>query len=146
MDFCDNAAFCQMLMQTVNDPGQLLPRLNARMVSLSCDGRAEGELTPGKENQNPWGTVHGGALASLADTVAGACAVAATGSVCVTVDSYLNYLRPAVAGSAVRCVAQAEHIGKTICVIQVRILGDEDKSLATGQFTFCRTGALEELA
>ncbi len=64
----------------------------------------------------------------------------------MTVDSYLNYLRPAVAGGAVRCVAQAEHIGRTICVIQARILGDEDKTLATGQFTFCRTGPLEGLA
>ncbi len=53
MDFCDKNAFCAMLMQTVNDPGQLLPRLNARMVSLSCDGRAQGELPPGRRTGTP---------------------------------------------------------------------------------------------
>ncbi|MCD8377040.1 MAG: PaaI family thioesterase [Oscillospiraceae bacterium] len=142
MDFCDDAAFCAALMEAANGPGQLLPRMNARIVSLTRDGRAEGELTLGKENQNPWGTVHGGALATLADTVAGACAVAATGCVCVTVDFYLNYLRPALGGK-VHCAAQAEHIGKTLSVVQVRIRDEQGKALATGQFTLCRTGPLE---
>lgn len=39
-------------------------------------GRAEGILTVGPDSINPHGKVHGGALATLADTVAGCCACA----------------------------------------------------------------------
>ena len=57
-------------------------------------GRAEGVLTVGPDSINPHGKVHGGALATLADTVAGCCACA-RGRSCVTSGSSMEFLRPA---------------------------------------------------
>ena len=66
-------------------------------------GRAEGVLTVGPDSINPHGKVHGGALATLADTVAGCCACA-RGRSCVTSGSSMEFLRPAD-GDRITCTA-----------------------------------------
>ncbi len=145
MDSCAKPISPAQVLQAANRPDQFLARIHARILSREEVGSVIGELVPGLENRNPWGSVHGGALATLADTVAGTCAVTATNCVCVTVSSSLNYLRPAVDGTVI-CTARPEHIGKTISVVHVILAQQPEKPLATGDFTFCAVGPLENLA
>ena len=97
-------------------------------------GRARGELTVGPNSINPHGNVHGGALTTLADTVAGCCACSEGGS-CVTSSFSMEFLRPAT-GSKIVCEATPKKLGRNLSVIQVVLTNDQNKSVATGTFTF----------
>ena len=104
-------------------------------------GEAEGVLTVHQDSLNLLNVVHGGGLASLADSVAGT-AVAATGGVGVTLNSTMNYLRPA-AGSKIICVGRVRKAGKTIVLCDVDLTNDLGVLVATGTFTFYRNGMQE---
>ena len=83
---------------------------------------------------NPVGTIHGGALYTFADDVAG---IAATGDgrYYVTQSGTLNYLRNQI-GGRIRAKATVLHRGSRTCVINVDIYGETGKLLATGDFNF----------
>lgn len=117
----------------VNRPGQFSFE-NGIRVTLARPGYAEGELTVGPNSANPHGTVHGGCLYTLADTVAGT-AACAHGASCVTVSGTMEFLRPA-AGPTIRCVATPKKQGNTLSVMQVVLTNTEGKEVATGTFTF----------
>lgn len=98
---------------------------------------AEGELCITEASLNPMGKVHGGCLASLADTVAGV-AVATRGRVGVTMDCRIDYLRPA-SGAKIKCVATPRKVGKTIAVYTVEMTNDTGVMVAIGTFSFYLT-------
>ena len=83
----------QPISSVVNQPHQFSYE-NGIYVTKVEPGRAEGVLEVGPDSINPHGMVHGGALATLADTVGGSCACA-TGRRCVTASSSMEFLRPA---------------------------------------------------
>ncbi len=97
-------------------------------------GRAEGVLKVSENSLNPHGMVHGGALATLADTVGGMCA-RARGRNCVTANNSMEYLRPA-SGPLIRCVATPKKEGNTLAVIHVEMRNVDDELVATGTFSF----------
>ena len=136
MDSCaeKKQAFYQLLMDRVNKPGHFSSNANIRIEKLD-EGYAEGVLDVRSENLNMLGTVHGGCLATLADTVAGM-GVITSGYVAVTANYGLNFLRPAT-GKQIRCIASAEKMGKTLCVMRVELFNDTSKPVAAGSFTFC---------
>ena len=80
--------------------------------------------------------VHGGALVTLADTMAGTCACSKYGNTCVTTNSTMEYLRPGTA-PWIRCVAVATKIGRTLSVVRVELTDSQDRLVATGTYTFC---------
>ena len=104
------------------------------VTRLLKDGSAEGELEVGPESLNIYGVVHGGCLATLADTVGGCCACS-KGGICVTASSTMEFLRPAN-GSAITCVATPKKLGRTLSVVQVELFNDNQTLVATGTFTF----------
>ena len=108
------------------------------MVTFAGGGEAEGELIIRPETRNPMGVVHGGALFTLADTVAGTAAFT-TGRNCVTLDSSMQFLS-AARGDKVRCVAKPKKAGRTIMVYEISITDSEERLVATGIFTFFATG------
>ena len=57
----------------VNSPHQFSYE-NGIVVTCVQPGLARGELRAGPDSINPYGMIHGGAMATLADTVAGCCA------------------------------------------------------------------------
>ncbi len=122
------------LIDHMNEPGQFSADIHVRVEKIA-EGYAEGVLDVHPENLNLLGIVHGGCLATLADTVAGM-GVAATGHACVTVSYGMNFLRPAT-GKQIRCVATAEKMGKTLCVMRAELLNEEGQKVASGTFTFC---------
>lgn len=96
-------------------------------------GLARGVLHAGPNSINPHGMIHGGAIATLADTVGGSCACS-TGGICVTASSTMEFLRPAYGD--LFCEATPKKLGRKLSVIQVVITNCEGKSVATGTFTF----------
>lgn len=107
---------------------------NGIYVTKVEPGRAEGVLEVGPNSINPHGMVHGGALATLGDTVGGCCACA-DGRRCVTAGSSMEFLRPAY-GNRITCIATPKKEGRTLSIIQVEMYNDQGKLVVTGTFTF----------
>jgi acyl-CoA thioesterase len=104
----------------------------------------EGELPITPDVCNYLGIVHGGCLATLADTVAGI-AACSSGQGTVTVSYGFNFLRPAK-GTLIKCVAEPEKIGRTVSVFRCSLTDDQGELVASGQFTFFMTGPMSEHA
>ena len=121
------------LNSVVNAPHQFSYESGVEVTHVE-PGRAEGVLTVGPDSINPHGKVHGGALATLADTVAGCCACA-RGRSCVTSGSSMEFLRPAD-GDRITCTAVPKKEGQTLSVIQVELHNGAEALVATGTFTF----------
>lgn len=89
------------------------------MFHVRNAGFAQGVLEVGPNSINPHGKVHGGALATLADTVGGCCACS-KGGLCVTSSSTMEFLRPAD-GPRIFCTATPKKMGYHLSVIQVEL-------------------------
>ena len=123
---------CSRVIATINSCGFTYHN-GIRITKLELD-YCEGELEITPECLNPLGIVHGGCLAALADTVGGMAALS-RGKGTVTVSYGFNFLRQAK-GTKIKCVATPEKIGRTISVFRCVLTDDEDKTVASGQFTF----------
>ena len=117
----------------VNTPHQFSYENGILLTHLE-PGYAKGELTFGPNLINPMGNVHGGALATLADVVAGCCACSKGGR-CVTANSSMEFLRPANTPK-LYCEATPKKMGRSLSVIQFTITNDQDVVVATGTYTF----------
>jgi uncharacterized protein (TIGR00369 family) len=78
------------------------------------------------------GTMHGGALMALADSVGGYCAFlnlpeGAAGT--TTIESKTNFLRAVRAGT-VRATARPLHVGRTVIVVDTELRDDEGRLVA----------------
>ena len=126
-------AYHTALTSAVNAPHQFSFENGILLTHLE-PGLARGEMAVGPDSINPHGKVHGGALATLADTVCGSCACS-KGRHCVTSGSTMEFLRPAD-GERLFCEATPKKLGKTLSVIQFSITNDRGALVATGTFTF----------
>ncbi len=88
---------------------------------------------------NPFGSMHGGVLYSLADIVSGI-AAQMSGSICVTLSGSLSFLRPAIDTEYIYCEAKALRDGEHTLVYNVEISDDKGTLLDSGSFTFFKTG------
>mgnify|MGYP006071214817 CR=1 FL=1 len=147
MAFCsdmtleEREVFYQKVMDRANLSDTFATASGIRITYVG-DRRATGELTVTHDSLNPWGFVHGGCLAALADTVAGT-AVFTAGYKCVTLSYSFNFLRPAM-GAFIRCAATPQKVGRKVSVMDVTLTNDQGKVVATGNFTFFHTGDVEE--
>ena len=121
------------IVRTVNTPHQFSYENGILLTDVS-PGYAKGELTVGPNSINPHSNVHGGALATLADTVSGCCACSKGGS-CVTANCSMEFLRPAT-GAKIYCEATPKKMGRSLSVIQLVITNDKGAVVATGTYTF----------
>lgn len=88
-----------------------------------------------KELLNPYGTLHGGSLYSLADVVAGTVACM-NGYFVTTVSGNMSFLLPAVNTEYVYCEVSRLRMGKHLAVFDVKIKNDSNQVLDSGEFTF----------
>ena len=130
------------LFHHINADGSFPSHARCRLVSLTPEGVAVGELDVLPEVLNVWGIVHGGALATLADTIAGSGVAAATGYGCVTVNYNINFLRPAT-GTKITCTARPVRLGKHICVMRSELTDDQNELVADSELTFNLLAPLE---
>lgn len=103
------------------------------------EGYARGELVVRREFENAIGSVHGGCLFSLADTVGGS-AAASYGLRTTTLSSDFHYLSPGIGQKKLYAEAKEIKRGKKISVYDVEITGEDGKLLAKGTFTFFNLG------
>lgn len=83
---------------------------------------------------NTYGSIHGGALYSFADTVAGI-AACTYGTCSSTIDGSMNYIRPAMNTRYVICEATEVRQGRQVSVYRTEIFNDDGLLLDTGTFT-----------
>lgn len=126
----------QEIQGLVNAPHQFSFVNGVTVTKLQRD-LCEGELAVGPDSRNPSGHVHGGALVTLADTVAGCCACSRGGD-CVTANESFEFLRPAD-GPKIFCRATPKKMGRRLCVIQVELTDSQGQLVAAGTFTFFMT-------
>ena len=84
---------------------------------------------------NPYGSMHGGVLMSVADTVAGATACM-NGRYASTVSASLNFLAPAENTEYVYCECTTIRAGKHMIVLDVKITDDRNELLDSGEFSY----------
>ncbi len=102
--------------------------MGIRLLSVG-EGCAEAEMPLTDLTRNIMGGLHGGALATLADIVAG-CSMVHHGRTCVTLDTSIRYLKGVRAGS-VRAVAKEIHGGKRTGVTLINIFDEEGQLCCT---------------
>jgi uncharacterized protein (TIGR00369 family) len=115
-------------------PGTLIERLGIEIVSVTPDTVVA--TMPVLGNTQPYGLLHGGASAALAETVGslGAMAHAGEGRIAVGVDLSVTHHR-AVTDGTVTAVAKALHRGGTIATYSVSIMDPQDQLVATARLT-----------
>ena len=98
-------------------------------------GYARGKMKCCRELSNPYGSMHGGSLYSLADVVSGT-AACVNGKFASTVSGSMNFIRPAMNTNYVYCEAKEVRTGTHLAVYDVTLVDDKDSVLETGCFTF----------
>ena len=124
----------QMLLQK----NSFINWIGIELDELETD-RAVVRLEPGRQHLNPYGIVHGGVYATMADTAA-AIAARTDGRDYVTQCSTLNFLHSQSEGM-LRAEARIRHRGRSTCVVEVNVTGTDGKLLATGTMTFFCLGS-----
>lgn len=92
----------------------------------------DGNIT--ETSLNNLGMAHGGYIFGLADTAAGIAAMTNGGNV-VTLDSTINYIKPAK-GSRITAKAKPIKTGKTISVYEVEIIDENEEIISKATITF----------
>lgn len=112
----------------------LITRLGITIVEASADTvRA---TMPVAGNTQPYGLLHGGASAALAETVGsiGAMIHAGDDSIAVGVDLSITHHRGVTAGT-VTAVATALHRGRTVATYGITVTDETERLVATARLT-----------
>jgi uncharacterized protein (TIGR00369 family) len=104
-------------------------RRHADGLTIGCEVRQD--LT------NGYGTLHGGATATLIDATAGISIIGQMGGIrpVTTVELKVNYLRP-VAHGKVLCRARILKLGKTLAVLSADVHDSHGGQIATALVTY----------
>jgi 1,4-dihydroxy-2-naphthoyl-CoA hydrolase len=114
--------------------GTLMERIHIELVEADAQ-RVVGRM-PVEGNTQPYGLLHGGASAVLAETLGsyGAVAHAGPGRIAVGVDLNVTHHR-AVTSGVVTGVATPVHLGSTVATFEVVISDERDRRVATARLT-----------
>lgn len=116
----------------------LAATLDFERISLVQEGTVELTLVPGEHHLNPLGTVHGGVIAAMLDTVAG-CAVHSVlpaGTGYTTLDLHTRFLRAITpATGRVRAEGTVVSRGSRTATAEARLVDESDRLLATATST-----------
>lgn len=121
----DDAELSRLLQIMAEDPGQLTARLGIRL--LTRDPSRLVATMPVEGNRQPYGLLHGGATAALAETLGSVAAIlnAPDGSAAVGVDLNITHHR-SPRGAAVTGVCVPLHAGRTVSAFEVVVTDDPD--------------------
>jgi 1,4-dihydroxy-2-naphthoyl-CoA hydrolase len=101
------------------------------------DERARSRAPVGNHLKQPYGLVHGGVYAAMAESlasVATAMAVQADGNIAVGLSNHTSFMRPVVEGH-VNAEARRIHRGSTTWVWEVELTDDEGRLCALSRVT-----------
>ena len=97
-------------------------------------GRVVFTFEASEQFANPFGTVHGGILATVLDSAMGMAALAAApdGATTTTLSLEIKYLRPvATDAGRLRAEGVVVHAGRRVVTVDGRLVGPDDRLLAT---------------
>lgn len=132
------------MIQQENTNEQLLPsQLSLSKFSQSIgitiemitEDSARLRLTPNEEVMNAFGIIHGGVIATLADTCMGMILRAANVPA-VTLELAINYLGVTKPGDKLIAEGQVVHFGGTVITTQCLISSDNGRKIAFAKGTF----------
>lgn len=114
--------------------GTLMERMNIELVEASAQ-RMVGRM-PVEGSTQPYGLLHGGASAVLAETLGSVGAVlhAGSGRIAVGIDLNVTHHR-AVTSGFVTGIATPVHLGSTMATYEVVITDESDRRVATARLT-----------
>lgn len=99
------------------------------------DGCAEGRIVLSEIHGNPIGSIHGGCIFTLVDTIAGT-AFVTTGKSCTTLSSNIDFLSAAIKSKELVASAVPVRMGNHIAVFDVKVTDDRDVLIAKATVTF----------
>ena len=105
------------------------------VVTEMGPGYAVGEITLTEFHANPIGTIHGGVLFAIADTIGGA-ATPAGGSWVTTVNGDIHFLNAANIGDKLIVESKAVKLGHQLAVVDIMIRTAEEKDIACATITY----------
>ena len=100
-------------------------------VTTATPGEVVGTLGWDADRCTVGGTLHGGAIMTLADSVGAICAFLnlPEGALTSTVDSNISFLRAVRSGHA-RAVASPLHVGRTVIVVRTEVFDADERLVA----------------
>jgi len=112
----------------------LISRLGIVIVSVTAD-RATATM-PVEGNTQPYGYLHGGASAALAETLGSLAAMAhaGVGKIAVGVDLNITHHR-AISEGIVTATATAAHLGRNVASYNIEVVSPGDLRVATARLT-----------
>ena len=123
------------------EPAVPLDRTFDALIGLQVDEVGEevarGHLAVADHHRQPFGIVHGGVLAAIAESLASmatAAAVIPGGEIAVGLSNQTSFLRP-VSGGTIHAVARRRHRGRTTWVWEVDLTDDEERLCAMVRMT-----------
>lgn len=131
-------ASCKEIMDYRNQNNKFCGYLGIHTTEMET-GFAKGEMPVNEHFENAVGSVHGGCIFSLADTIGGS-AAASYGNKMTTISSDFHYLTAAMNTRKLFATAKEIKHGKTICVIDVEVFDDKEKRIAKGTFSYFNLG------
>ncbi len=116
---------------------EFITYMGIELLSLD-EEHARGRMPFVEKYKNPYGSMHGGSLYAIADTIAGTLANMG-GMAVTTVDGSLHFLAPAMDTEYIYCDAKLRKGGAHLITVDVDITDDKGKLLDCGCFTFYKT-------
>ncbi len=107
---------------------------NGIEITDYSDGFCSGRIKIEEKHKNLHGSVHGGCVFSLADTVAGYTAMT-MGTVITTLNASINYLHPVMNTEYLFCEGKIIKHGKNLTIVRTELFDDNKKLLADGSFS-----------
>lgn len=128
----EKESWYRMLLARANSAGTFSHGAGIRVTEVG-DGWAKGEMEITDRSRNPLGIVHGGALCTMMDQVAGT-AACSRGSTCRTVNCEMRFMAPGTAGK-LHIYAEAIRMGGRMAVIRAEVRDDGGTLCAEGTYT-----------
>lgn len=139
----NNAEWLMEHLSTIYEKNPYLKLLDIHITKLE-EGYTEMNMPIiADKHTNLYGIAHGGALASLADTIMGI-ACATVGKKVVTLEMNMNFIKGAVPQAAITGIGRVIHNGKSTVVAEGQILDGEKKLIGTSRGTFFVIGEFAE--
>jgi len=118
-------------------PDETFDALVGLEITAVTDVSARGEVAVRREIMQPWGLVHGGVYASIAESLASwatGMAVTPGGENAMGMSNNTSFLRPVTAGT-IHAQATRRHRGRTTWIWDVDFTDDDGRLCATSRVT-----------
>ncbi|HJM50770.1 MAG TPA: PaaI family thioesterase [Alphaproteobacteria bacterium] len=133
----------QAQIQERFDVSPFISTLGLEVLSLdyeSSELTVKMPLQPNMERRAGSKQFHGGPIASFIDTVGDFAVGMMVGGGVPTINIRVDYLKPAV-GDFLRAVARVRRAGRTVTIVDIDVLNEQDSLVAVGRGTYASTAS-----